>query len=627
MCGIAGFLNTDRAPADPALLHPMADAIRHRGPDGEGFYEDGPVGFAHRRLSIIDLSSAGAQPMVTGDGRYALTYNGEVYNFVELRRELEALGRKFHSHTDSEVVLHAFAVWGISCVEKFNGMFAFSVWDSQERVLHLARDRYGIKPLYFSQRPQVFLFGSEVKALLAHPALKAQMDRKALLQYATFQNFLNTETLYEGVEILPAGCWMSVQADGTRKTHRYWDYNFADPAEPLSVEEYEEELERLFEQAVNRQLIGDVEVGSYLSGGMDSGSITAVAARSNPDLMSFTVGFDMTSASGLELAFDERAEAEHLSYLCGTEHYEVVLKAGDMERCMKKLVWHLEEPRVGQSYPNFYASRLGSRFVKVILAGSGGDEIFGGYPWRYYRAVKNNNFDDYVDKYYGFWQRMVSNSQLRNVFAPIWDDVSDVWTRDIFHDVFEHPAERLQTPEDYVNHSLYFEAKTFMHGLLVVEDKLSMAHSMETRLPFLDNDLVDFAMNIPVNLKLGNLKQVVEMDENQPGTKVHEFFNKTQDGKLILRRAMKSFLPQKVTGAVKQGFSAPDASWFRGESIDYVRDSLFNRNAPIYDFLDYKAVTALVQDHLSGTVNRRLLVWSLLYLNEWCDQFLLAKAA
>jgi asparagine synthase (glutamine-hydrolysing) len=369
-----------------------------------------------------------------------------------------------------------------------------------------------------------------------------------------------------------------------------------------------------------------VDVGSYLSGGMDSGSITAVAARSNPDLMSFTVGFDMTSASGLELAFDERVQSEYLSYLCGTEHYEVVLKAGDMERCMKKLVWHMEEPRVGQSYPNYYASRLGSRFVKVILAGAGGDELFGGYPWRYYRAVRNSGFEDYVDKYYGFWQRLISNAQLPDVFAPIWADVKDVWTRDIFRDVFQHPAERLQTPEDYVNHSLYFEAKTFLHGLLVMEDKLSMAHSMETRLPFLDNDLVDLAMRVPVGLKLGNLQHVVDLDENQPGVKVHDYFNKTQDGKLILRSAMKSLLPQKVTGAVKQGFSAPDASWFRGESIDYVRDALFDRNAPIYDFLDYKAVIGMVQQHLSGEMNRRLLIWSLLYLNEWCHQFLGTKA-
>jgi len=621
MCGIAGFLNTDAAPADPALLGPMAEAVRHRGPDGDGIYHDGPVGLAHRRLSIIDLSPAGAQPMVTPDGRYALTYNGEVYNFVDLRHELEALGRKFRSRSDSEVVLHAFAVWGIACVERFNGMFAFAVWDREDRVLHLARDRYGIKPLYFAQAGDSFLFGSEIKALLAHPGLCARMDRKALLQYATFQNFLNERTLFDGVEILPAGRWMSVRADGTRKMHRYWDYSFQEPEHRMSEHDYEDELARLFEQAVNRQMIGDVEVGSYLSGGMDSGSITAVAARSNPDLMSFTVGFDMTSASGLELGFDERVQSEYLSYLCGTEPYEVV------ERCMKKLVWHLEEPRVGQSYPNYYASRLGSRFVKVILAGSGGDELFGGYPWRYYRAVKNIDFEDYVDKYYGFWQRLIPNAVLPGVFAPIWDDVRDVWTRDIFHDVFEHPAERLQTPEDYVNHSLYFEAKTFLHGLLVVEDKLSMAHSMETRLPFLDNDLVDFAMRVPVNLKLGNLQNVVDIDENTPGAAMQKYFSRTQDGKLILRRAMKSFLPQKVTGATKQGFSAPDASWFRGESMDYVKDTLFCANAPIYDFLDRKAVTGLVQEHLSGAKNRRLLVWSLLYLNEWCGQFLTARAA
>ena len=205
---------------------------------------------------------------------------------------------------------------------------------------------------------------------------------------------------------------------------------------------------------------------------------------------------------------------------------------------MKRLVWHLEEPRVGQSYPNFYAAQLASKFGKVVLAGTGGDELFGGYPWRYYRAVVNDDFDHYVDKYYAFWQRLIPNSQLKAVFAPIRADVGQVWTRDIFRDVFAHHADQLTRPEDYINHSLYFEAKTFLHGLLVVEDKLSMAHSLESRVPFLDNDLVDFATRLPVGSKLGNLGEVVRIDENEPGLKTRQFFEKTRDGKLILRKVM-----------------------------------------------------------------------------------------
>ncbi len=208
----------------------------------------------------------------------------------------------------------------------------------------------------------------------------------------------------------------------------------------------------------------------------------------------------------------------------------MVLKAGDMERVMPRLAWHLEEPRVGQSYPNYYTAQLASKFVKVVLSGGGGDELFGGYPWRYYRAVVNDDFENYIDKYYAFWQRLIPNQAISKVFKPIWNDVSHVWTRDIFRDVFKNRKERVNSPEDYVNHSLYFEARTFLHGLLVVEDKLSMAHSLETRAPFLDNDLVDFAMQIPASMKLRNLSEVVRLNENEPGSKTKKYFEKTNDG-------------------------------------------------------------------------------------------------
>ena len=214
---------------------------------------------------------------------------------------------------------------------------------------------------------------------------------------------------------------------------------------------------------------------------MDSGTITAIAATQLPNIKTFTCGFDLHSASGLELGFDEREKAELMSYLFKTEHYEMVLKAGDMEKVLPRLAWHLEEPRVGQSYPNFYAAQLASKFVKVVLSGTGGDELFGGYPWRYYRAVINDDFENYIDKYYLFWHRLISNHDLHEMFRPIQNETKHVWTSDIFRDVFQNHASEFTRPEDYVNHSLYFEAKTFLHGLLVMEDKLSMAHGLETR--------------------------------------------------------------------------------------------------------------------------------------------------
>ena len=610
----------DGAPVSPGLLRQMTDAIAHRGPDGEGFYTDGFVGLGHRRLAIIDLSPAGHQPMVTEDGHYALSYNGEIYNFQELRSELEGLGHRFRSRTDSEVVLAAYVEWGGDCVDRFNGMFAFAIWDKQRQTLFMARDRYGIKPLYYTFIGNTFLFGSEQKALLAYPDVPRAVDLEGLLEYFTFQNIFTERTLLKGIRLFPAGCRTLLKL-GAQTGHlepaRYWDYNFREPVHAASKGEYVEELDRLFRQAVNRQLVSDVELGAYLSGGMDSGSITAIAAAQHPYIKSFTCGFDLHSASGLELGFDERDQAELMSYLFKTEHYEMVLKAGDMERVLPKLAYHLEEPRVGQSYPNYYTAQLASKFVKVVLSGTGGDELFGGYPWRYYRAVVNANFEQYVDKYYDFWQRLIPNKVIHEVFAPVWNEVKHVWTRDIFREVFQKHAPTLTRPEDYINHSLYFEAKTFLHGLLVVEDKLSMAHGLETRVPFLDNDLVDFAMRVPASLKLKNLASVVKLNENEPGPKTLQYFHKNRDGKLLLRQAMQRHLPAEIINGEKKGFSAPDASWFKGESIDYVRRMLFDGQAMIYRYLDKKAVLALASEHLEGKQNRRLFIWSLLNVECW----------
>lgn len=621
MCGIAGVFNLNGEPVSPVILRRMTDAIAHRGPDGEGQWIEGSIGLAHRRLAIIDLSPAGHQPMISADQRYVLSYNGEVYNFQELRVELEARGYQFHSKTDSEVVINAWIEWGADCVTRFNGMFAFAIWDKRERSLYLVRDRYGIKPLYYASWGQTFLFGSEQKAILAHSAARRELDKKALLEYFTFQNIFTDRTLLEGIKLLPPAsvARIAMGSSGIPQINRYWDYRFREPDQPADPREYREELDRLMRQAVSRQLVTDVELGSYLSGGMDSGTLTALAARELPYIKTFTCGFDLSSASGIELAFDERIKAEAMSARFKTEHYEMVLKAGDMERCLPKLAWHIEEPRVGQSYPNYYAAQLASKFVKVVLSGTGGDELFGGYPWRYYRATKCNDFEHYIDQYYGFWQRLIPNSTIAKVFAPIWNDVKDISTRDIFRDVFLSHDNELDRPEDYINHSLYFEAKTFLHGLFVIEDKLSMAHGLETRVPFMDNDLVDFAMRCPVNLKLNNLAEVVRINENEPG-KQAKYFQKTKDGKQILRDVMRQYIPDDIANAEKQGFSGPDASWFKGESIEFVKHKLMNSDARIYDWLDRDAVHGLVGQHLSGEKNQRLLVWSLLNVEAYLAQ-------
>lgn len=625
MCGIAGLIHLDNNPVSPVVLKRMTDSIAHRGPDGEGHWIEGNVGLGHRRLAIIDLSPAGHQPMVSVSQRYVLVYNGEVYNFRELRAELESLGYQFRSRTDSEVVLNALIAWGEKALERFNGMFGLALWDRQQQTLLLARDRYGIKPLYYSMQGGTLAFGSEQKAVLAIPDFQRAIDKEALLEYFTFQNLFTDKTLLQGVRLLPAGHYAILDLKKKipfLRVTQYWDYDFSEKYSGISDEEYFEELDRLFKQAVNRQLVTDVELGSYLSGGVDSGSITAIAAKSYSYMKTFTCGFDLNSASGMEMAFDERSKAEYMSYHFKTEHYEMVLKAGDMERIMSKLAWHLEEPRVGQSYPNYYAAQLASKFVKVVMSGAGGDELFAGYPWRYYRAVVNDGFEHYIDKYYQFWQRLIPNSAIRQVFSPVWKDVKHVWTRDIFRDVFKHHSDNLYGPEDYINHSLYFEAKTFLHGLLVVEDKLSMAHGLETRVPFLDNDLVDFAMHCPVRLKLNNLNQVVRMNENEPGGKAERYFRKTNDGKKILRKVMGQYIPGDIAKAEKQGFSAPDSSWFKGDSIEYVKSSILRADARIYEFMDRDTIKRLVDEHLEGHENRRLLIWSLLNVEAFINAYL-----
>ena len=618
MCGITGLIYLNKDIVSPIILKKMTDAIAHRGPDGEGHWIEGNVGIGHRRLAIIDLSPSGKQPMTTNDNRYVLSYNGEIYNYLKIRSELEALGCRFRSNTDSEVVLNALSYWGKDALIKFNGMFGLAFWDRKEQTLLLARDRYGIKPLYYARQGQSFSFGSEQKAITVQPTFKRELNKAALLEYFTFQNIFTDQTLLKDIHLLPAGNYAVLHTQTGKFTqHQYWDYRFREPDHKADKQEYVEELDRLFKQAVNRQLVSDVEIGAYLSGGMDSGSITAIATQQFPYLKTFTCGFDLSSASGIELGFDERIKAEAMSARFKTEHYEIILKAGDMERCLPKLAWHLEEPRVGQSYPNFYAAKLASKFVKVVLSGSGGDELFGGYPWRYYRGANSQSFEHYIDEYYLYWQRLVSNSELKKMFAPIWTDVDKVWTRDIFKNVFTTHDNELHQPEDYINHSLYFEAKTFLHGLFVVEDKLSMAHSLENRVPFMDNDLVDFAMQCPVGLKLNNLKEVLKINENDSGNKSSQYFQKTNDGKQILRNVMKRYISDEIVQAEKKGFSSPDASWFRVENANFIKELLLSKNAQIYNVMDRNTIKSLIEHHLSGEKNRRLLIWSLLSVENF----------
>ena len=624
MCGIAGICNLDGEPVSAGLLTRLTDIIAHRGPDGRGHYTDGAVGLGHRRLAIIDLSPSGHQPMANETGDVIITYNGELYNFRQLRIELEARGHQFHSRTDTEVIVHAYEEWGAACVDRFNGMFAFAIWDQPRRRLFLARDRFGVKPVYWYCKNNVFVFASEIKAILKHPKVSREVCYPALNEYFTFQNTFSELTLFNDIRLLPPGHHLTVDLNNGSQPNikQYWDYPFG--CEPLDISEEEctEQLYQLFVDAVTRQLMSDVPLGAYLSGGMDSGAITAVTSRHLSRLTTFTGGFDLTSASGLELSFDERKSAEIMANLFKTEHYEVVMHAGDMEWVLPELIWHLEDLRVGQSYPNYYVARLAGKFVKVVLAGTGGDELFGGYPWRYYRGLESANQDEYFHNYYQFWQRLVPDHDKSRLFNDeTCRQIGDHSAFDVFRDIFLGWSGQFKTDEDYINASLYFELKTFLHGLFVVEDKLSMAHSLESRVPFLDNDLVDFAARVPLRYKLSSLKAPgMKIDENVPW-KVRLYQFQTNDGKAVLRKAMGRLIPSEISERAKQGFSAPDASWFRGESIDYINQLLRDPKAKVYEFLSPTYVSEVLEEHCSGQVNRRLLIWSLLSFEWWLRKY------
>jgi asparagine synthase (glutamine-hydrolysing) len=622
MCGFSGVLDLHGHPVASSTLQQMCDVLAHRGPDGQGVWTDGSIGLGHRRLKIIDLTEAGRQPMSDVAVDVVVVYNGEIYNHQQLRVQLQAAGHVFRSRTDTEVLIHGYKEWGQDCLDRFNGIFAFALWDARRRRLWLARDRFGVKPLYYYHKGGLLLFASEVKSLLRHPAVSADVSVDALQEYFTFQNILSDRTLFQDIRLLAPGHELVVEDSGAMTTRRYWDIRFGFQHANTPAEEVSEEIKRLLVQAVTRQLISDVPVGSYLSGGMDSGSITAVARSQIGRLATFTAGFDLSSASGIELGFDERAQAEALSNLIKTEHYETVLHAGDMEHIMPELVWHLEDLRVGQCYPNYYVARLAAKFVRVVLSGAGGDELFGGYPWRYQFAYQAASSEAFLDNYYGFWERLVPAAQHHTFFNDaVSRQLEETSTNELFRSVMQQSGSDLDSADGRVNAALYFETKTFLHGLLVVEDKVSMAHALEARVPFLDHDLSDFAAALHPKFKLrAPSHEVAPIREDRIDATRQDV--RSREGKLALRQAMRGIIPAEIAGRAKQGFSAPDESWFRGDSIDYVNRLLRDPKARIYDFLNYAAVAEALDQHTLARSNRRLLIWSLLSFEWWLRTFL-----
>jgi asparagine synthase (glutamine-hydrolysing) len=624
MCGILGVFNLNGQTFEKMHLNTMLDAIAHRGPDSEGYYINENISLGHRRLSIIDITKNGQQPMMSQNKEWVIVFNGCIYNFKQLKNQLQSIGTSFNSNSDTEVISEGLSKYGPEFFKKLDGMFAIGAWNTVTKTLYLSRDRYGIKPLYYWFSGKCLVFASEIKSIIKHPEYKIKVNYEALNEYFTFQNLFTYSTLFEGVTMLPPANIVSINSFNTKVEHNsWWDYDFSNPDEKMTFDDAVMETKRLFQKAVTSQMLSDVPVGSYLSGGMDSGSITAIATSHVERLCTFTCGFDMSEVTGVEANYDERRDAELMSNYFKTEHYEQVINAGDLKWSLPRVVYHLEDLRVGMSYPNYYISRLASKFVKVCLQGTGGDELYGGYPWRYYRVFNSIDQKDYFNQYYNFWQRLVPDNEKKDLFnSPILNNIDIEEPRNIFERVFTFNKKLIyNTPENHIENSLYFEIKTFLPGLLLVGDKLSMANGLEERFPFLDNDLVDFAQKIPIRHKLGNLGNFKKIDENdfRDKKKIYQEFN---DGKNVLRKAMMDFLPEKIINRKKQGFSAPDESWYRGENAGYIKELLLSKNIASAEFINQKYIHKIVDEHINKRINHRLLIWSLMNFEWWCRIFL-----
>lgn len=624
MCGIVGVFNLNGDTVHRDVLKSMAEKIAHRGPDGQGYFLSENIGLAHKRLAILDVSDKGTQPMSSKNNKWTIIFNGCIYNFSELKQELKSKGHTFISETDTEVICEGLDQYGIHFFERLNGMFAIAAWNNENKKLYLSRDRFGIKPLYYWFNGTTLCFSSEIKAIITHPDYKIDVDLNALNEYFTFQNIFSFNTLFKGVNMLPPANTVKIDSTTTFVKHNsWWDYDFTNTNEEMSFKEAKQTTKKLFKQAVTRQMIADVPVGSYLSGGMDSGSITAVASEHVDRLSTFTCGFDMSEVTGREANFDERRDAELMANHFKTEHFEQVMNAGDIRWSLPKLVYHLEDLRVGMSYPNYYISRLASKFVKVCLQGTGGDELFGGYPWRYYKVFDSLNQQEFFDQYYEFWQRLVPDAEKGKLFTEeVLKDIEINEPREVFERVFKFNENlKYDTPEQHINNSLYFEIKTFLPGLFLVGDKLAMAHGLEERFPFMDNDLVDFAMKVPVKHKLGNLENEIErIDENLEKKK--KLYREFDDGKNVLRKAMADFIPDQIINRKKQGFSAPDESWYRGENAEYIKELLLSDHTVSVKYISKEYIHKIVKEHIEEHINHRLLIWSFMNFEWWCRIFL-----
>jgi asparagine synthase (glutamine-hydrolysing) len=623
MCGIAGIFKTAvDAAVDAPSIHQMCQTIIHRGPDDEGIYVKGGVGLGMRRLSIIDLAG-GRQPIHNEDKTVWVVFNGEIYNFLELRAELERGGHRFYTNTDTEVIVHLYEDLGCDCVQKLRGMFAIALYDERRKCLLLARDRLGKKPLHYSLADGQLLFGSEIKSLLAVAPELAEIDQESILQYFYFGYILDPATAFRSIRKLPPGFLLEF-ANGRTSIRRYWDLPTYGTAGPKSEEEYLEELEHQLDEAVRIRMISDVPLGALLSGGVDSSIIVALMARaSSRPVKTFTIGFSRED-------FNEAKAARVVSERFGTEHHELVVepRIGETLQLLSK---SLEEPFADSSIlPTFYVSQLTRQHVTVALAGDGGDELFAGYQ-RYAVELGRGVFDgiprwagrSYRDYVYPRLPSTVAGRRfLFNISLPPCDRYLDGLSflpachreRALFSDEFLNSFCGTSVPLDgfknyfdnapantLLSRLLYLDTKTYLPGdILTKVDRMSMAASLEVRAPILDHLVVEGAARLPENLKFRNGR-----------------------GKYLLKKlAARVGVPQGVLNRPKQGFALPLVHWLRGELKDDLLPILVEPRTLARGYFNPKAIRVLLDEHSRGRRDHSAQIWLLLMFELWHRNFL-----
>lgn len=629
MCGIAGFFgpNNGMTYAERRdLIQRMCDVIRHRGPDDEGFFLDGGLAIGMRRLSIIDVA-AGHQPISNEDGTIWIVFNGEIYNFAELRADLLARGHKFQTRSDTETIIHLYEEEGERCVERLRGMFGFAIYDQNKRKLFLARDRVGKKPLHYTVVNNTLLFGSEIKSLLQHPDLTRNVNFEAISDFLSFGYVPDPATAFRGISKLPPGHTLTFQ-DGQINIRSYWDFNYNATAQdepPQSEAYYVERVRELIAEAVRIRLVSEVPLGAFLSGGIDSSTVVGMMTRQlDQPVKTFSIGFS-------EASFDELFYAGIAARHFQSDHHEFIVTP-DVCRLVEEIVWHHDEPFAdASSVPSYVVSKMAREFVTVVLSGDGGDEVFAGYG-RYAEDRRLARFERIpalirrqilMPLSRALPQAAYGKNFLRHISleggARYIDSVT-FFNEDIKAQFFSPDfrqalnghssgnafAQIYATPKNagHVERMLYLDGKTYLPGdILTKVDRMTMAHSIEARVPLLDHNLIEFVQKIPTSLKL---------TDHAHG----------DVGKYILRKAVADMIPREILDRPKRGFGMPVAKWFKQELREMLYDTLTDRTTRERGYFNQAALQSLISEHLSGRRDNSRHLWSLLTFELWHRSFI-----